>query len=76
MTYIEEMKATQDGLIAHYKAVAKEAKAPIIMYGSSQPAERWEAFRETVATQSKKETDNYRWRSKKHPVISARWLRS
>lgn len=25
-------KATQDGLIAHYKAVAKEAKAPIIMY--------------------------------------------
>ena len=25
-------KATQAGLIAHYKAVAKEAKAPIIMY--------------------------------------------
>ena len=25
-------KATQDGLIGHYKAVAKEAKAPIIMY--------------------------------------------
>lgn len=25
-------KATQQGLIAHYKAVAKEAKAPIIMY--------------------------------------------
>lgn len=25
-------KATQNGLIAHYKAVAKEAKAPIIMY--------------------------------------------
>lgn len=25
-------KATQEGLIAHYKAVAKEAKAPIIMY--------------------------------------------
>ena len=25
-------KATQDGLIAHYKAVAKEAKAPIILY--------------------------------------------
>lgn len=25
-------KATQSGLIAHYKAVAKEAKAPIIMY--------------------------------------------
>lgn len=25
-------KATQKGLVAHYKAVAKEAKAPIIMY--------------------------------------------
>lgn len=25
-------KATQGGLVAHYKAVAKEAKAPIIMY--------------------------------------------
>ena len=25
-------KATQNGLIAHYKAVASEAKAPIIMY--------------------------------------------
>ncbi|MDO4312422.1 MAG: 4-hydroxy-tetrahydrodipicolinate synthase [Eubacteriales bacterium] len=25
-------KATQEGLVAHYKAVAKEAKAPIIMY--------------------------------------------
>ena len=25
-------KATQAGLIAHYEAVAKEAKAPIIMY--------------------------------------------
>lgn len=25
-------KATQEGLIAHYKAVAKEAKAPIILY--------------------------------------------
>ncbi len=29
-------KATQAGLIAHYEAVTKEAKAPIIMYSASR----------------------------------------
>ena len=45
-------KATQDGLIAHYKAVAKEAKAPIIMYSVGM-----NIAPETVATLVK-ETDN------------------
>ena len=49
-------KATQDGLIAHYKAVAKEAKAPIIMYSVASRT-GMNIAPETVATLVK-ETDN------------------
>lgn len=49
-------KATQDGLIAHYKAVAKEAKAPIIMYSVASRT-GLNIAPETVATLVK-EVDN------------------
>lgn len=49
-------KATQQGLIAHYKAVAKEAKAPIIMY-SVAGRTGMNIAPETVATLVK-EVDN------------------
>lgn len=49
-------KATQDGLIAHYKAVAKEANAPIIMYSVASRT-GMNIAPETVATLVK-ETDN------------------
>ena len=49
-------KATQDGLIAHYKAVAKEAKAPISMYSVARRT-GMNIAPETVATLVK-ETDN------------------
>lgn len=42
-------KATQNGLVAHYKAVAAEAKAPIIMY-SVQSRTGLNIAPETVAT--------------------------
>lgn len=49
-------KATQSGLIAHYKAVAKEAKAPIIMYSVASRT-GLNIAPETVATLVK-EVDN------------------
>ena len=49
-------KATREGLIAHYKAVAKEAKAPIIMYSVASRT-GMNIAPETVATLVK-ETDN------------------
>ena len=66
-------KATQKGLIAHYKAVAAEAKAPIIMY--SVASRTGLQYRAGDGGYPGERSGQYCWELRKLPVISARWQR-